>query len=143
MLHCHATWQAATAARYTRGASPGVMREGQGSFRAKVEHVFRVLKQQLGFSKTRLRGLQGTSKNASPSKSPRGEGKTPLLRLTVKACHRKTASRAITPTLVIFCNSLMNEPAALLYLLLAVQHHRCRQQVSSPASGIHKIHRRC
>ena len=62
-----------------------------------------------------------------PPKHPRGEGKTPLLRVTVKACHRKATSRTIIPALVIFCNSLMNWPAALLYLLLVVQHHRCHK----------------
>ena len=40
---------------------------------------------------------RGTSKNDSPSKSPRGEGKVPSLRVTVKACHRKAGSCAITP----------------------------------------------
>ena len=50
--------------------------QAKAHIRAKVEHVFRVLKQQLGFSKTRLRGLKkncsrlwGTSKNASPQES--------------------------------------------------------------------------
>ena len=32
--------------------------KAKAHIRAKVEHVFRVLKQQLGFSKTRLRGLK-------------------------------------------------------------------------------------
>ena len=32
--------------------------QAKAHIRAKVEHVFRVLKQQLGFSKTRLRGLK-------------------------------------------------------------------------------------
>ena len=34
----------------------------QSSVRARVEHVFRVIKQQFGFQKTRYRGLE---KNAS------------------------------------------------------------------------------
>ena len=61
-----------------------------------------------------------------PPKHPRGERKVLLLRLTVKPCHRKAASCAITPTLVIFCNSIINQPAALLYLFSVAQYHRCR-----------------
>ena len=62
--------------RYPRGAAPGVLREGQGHIRAKVEHVFRVLKQQLGFGKTRLRGLK---KRELWIRAHRGLGKTPVL----------------------------------------------------------------
>jgi IS5 family transposase len=38
-----------------------------GAIRAKVEHVFRVLKCQFGYRKVRYRGIEKTARRSSPS----------------------------------------------------------------------------